>query len=405
MTRSETPPAQAYGPGCRGTAAAARTVAFVLAILALAGTSGPAPAQPVTDVDVSDVPGASAANPGLLEVADRRAEGVLELRVGPFFLPHGMPHMRAPAQFMEVPFDGWIHGFRWRLVDRDGNELPDRFLHHVNVIDVDHRELFSPIARRIMAAGRETKAQSLPQILGVPVEKGDRWAVVVMLANSTGEDHPRAYLELELEFSLPDDHLVNPRNVFPFYTDVMPPVGDKSFPVPPGRTVKSWTGSPLVDARLLALGGHLHDYGKELRLEEASSGDVLWSVEPETEGPHHVKRVPVSELWMRGGIKVEKERDYRVVAVYQNPLDGPSPNGGMGVVAGAALADPADFPPLDRQDPDYVRDLWNTLTAPVRTGAGGAHDGHGTGGQDDGHGDGGDGQGGEAHDHGASGRD
>ena len=256
-----------------------------------------------------------------------------------------------------------------------------------------------------MAAGRETKEQSLPELLGVPVGAGDRWAVVAMFANSTGQGHPRAYLELELEYSLPDDHLVDPRNVFPCYTDVMPPVGDKSFPVPPGRSVKSWTGNPVVDARLLALSGHLHDYGKELRLEDADSGEVLWSVEPETAGPHHVIRVPVSELWMRGGIKVEKERDYRVVAVYQNPLDGPSPHGGMGVVAGAALADPADFPPLDRHDPAYVRDLWNTLTAPVRVGAGGAHGGHGDGGGGEPHADDGSAEGGETHEHGASGHD
>lgn len=339
-------------------------------------TAVPVTAQPSPDVDVSDVPGATAANPGLLEVVDRREDRVLQLRVGPFFLRGGMPHMRAPAQFMEVPFDGWIHGFSWRIVDRRGRELPDRFLHHVNLIDVDHREIFSPIARRIMAAGRETRAESLPDLLGVPVGQGDRWAVVAMLANPLAEDHPRAYLEVELTYSLPGDRLVDPRNVFPFYTDVMPPVGDKSFPVPPGRTVESWTGSPVVDARLLALGGHLHDYGKELRLEDAATGEVLWSTEPVTEGPHHVVEVPVSELWMKGGIKVEAGKDYRVVAVYQNPLDHPSPHAGMGVVAGAALADPDDFPALDREDPAYVRDLWNTLTAPVRRGSGGAHGGH-----------------------------
>lgn len=373
------PSAPTLAPTARAAAHLAVVVLAALVAFPILPVS-PVVAQSITDVEVSDVPGASAVNPGLLEVTDHRAERVLELRMGPFYLPGGMPHMRAPAQFMQVPIDGWFHGFRWRIVDGEGNELPDHFLHHVNLIDVDHRELFSPIARRIMAAGRETTAQSLPDLLGVPIGQGDRWTVLAMFANPTGEDHPRAYLELELEYSLPDDHLVNPRNVFPFYTDVMPPVGDKSFPVPPGRTVKSWTGSPAVDARLLALGGHLHDYGKELRLEEAGSGTVLWSVEPETEGPHHVVRVPVSRLWMRGGIKVEREEEYRVVAVYQNPLETASPEGGMGVVAGAALADPAEFPPPDRSDPAYVRDLWNTLTAPVRRGAGGAHGGHGDGG-------------------------
>lgn len=338
----------------------------VLTAALLAASVSGGRAQPVSLED-SGVPGAWAENPGLLQVEDHAEEGELHILLGPVYLPAHMPHMRAPVQFMEVPFDGWLHGFSWDLVDREGRPLPDEFLHHVNIIDVDHREVFSPIARRILAAGRETEAESLPGILGVPVNRGDRWAIVAMFANPTDTDHPRARLRVTLEYSTEEGRLVDPRNVFPFYTDVMPPVGPKSFPVPPGRTEESWTGSPVVDARILALGGHLHDYGTELRLEDTETGEVLWRVEPETSArPHHVVRVPVSQLWMKAGIPVKDEKSYRVVAVYENPTGRPAPDGGMGVVAGVVLADPGNFPPLDREDPAYVIDLWNTLTAPVR---------------------------------------
>lgn len=377
-------------------AAARRPVPLVLAALLTAGLGLPpaaAPAQPADDgrpveVEVardSDLPGAWALNPGLLEVRDHPEEDVLEIWLGPVYLPGGMPHMRAPVQLMRVPFDGWLHGFSWQIVDREGNPLPDRFLHHVNIVDVDGRELFSPMARRVVAAGRETAGQELPEIFGYPFQEGTRWAVIGMFANDTDTDYPRAFLRLKLHYSREGETLVRPRSVYPFYTDVMGPVGPKSFPVPPGHVTKSWTGTPAVDGRIIGLGGHLHDYATELRLEDAATGDTLWRVEPETgDDPHHVVRVPVSRVWARGGIPVRAGKEYRVVAEYRNPLDRPTPHGGMGVVAGAVLADTDEWPPVDRNAPAYREDTRNMMTAPVSLHPGGEAEesggGHGHGG-------------------------
>ena len=61
----------------------------------------------------------------------------------------------------------------------------------------------------------------------------------------------------------------------------MPPAGGHSFDLPPGRSVKSWEGRPAVAARLLAAGSHLHQYGTALRLEDVSTGKVIWEAGPE----------------------------------------------------------------------------------------------------------------------------
>src|SRR6266550_1579853 len=63
---------------------------------------------------------------------------------------------------LEIPSDGYVHGFRVAVVDSVGHELPDEMIHHFNLIDPDHRELFLPISRRLLAAGHETGAVRLP---------------------------------------------------------------------------------------------------------------------------------------------------------------------------------------------------------------------------------------------------
>lgn len=308
----------------------------------------------------------------LLRVEDRPGEGRLEMRVGPVSLDARTPHVRLPVQMAEWPVEGWLQGFSWEVRDADGRRLPDALLHHVNVIDPDHRQLFSPIPRRLVAAGRETKSQRLPGIAGVPVGRGTRLMVAAMLANPTSRDHEAVYLHLALEYTDRSDALLPRLDVHPFYLDVMGPVGDKSFAVPPGRTVKSWTGSPATNARILGVGGHLHDFAAELRLEDLTTGDTVWQVEPVTEGRHHVTGVPVDQLWWSGGRPIYADHRYRVTVIYENPTDRPAPHGGMGVVAGVVYAREGYWARVDRSDPAYLADLWNTVTAPRR-----AHRRHG----------------------------
>lgn len=288
----------------------------------------------------------------------------LELIVGPVNLEAGGHHLRLPVQLAELPIEGWIHGFEWRITDAQGRKLPDDLLHHVNLIDPDHRELFAPIARRVLAAGRETPQQSLPSLLGYPVDRGTRLLVSAMFASPDRRDYRDVSLHLRIPYSRPGDRLIDPRSVYPFYLDVMGPVGPKDFAVPPGYTEKFWEGSPAVDARVLALGGHLHDYARELRLEDVTEGEVVWRTEPNTEGRGHVVSVPTSKPWWKGGIKLRKEHTYRIVVEYYNPTDRPAPDGGMGAIGGAVLADPEAWPTFDRTDAAYVADLRNTLRAP-----------------------------------------
>ncbi|NIR44457.1 MAG: hypothetical protein GWM93_09835, partial [Gemmatimonadetes bacterium] len=63
--------------------------------------------------------------------------------------------------------------------------------------------------------------------------------------------------------------------------------------------------------------------------------------------------------------KIYKDHTYRVVVEYRNPMDHPTPDGGMGALGGVFIpSGDQEWPEFDRRHPQYVADLRNTLEAP-----------------------------------------
>src|SRR2546425_4942824 len=116
-------------------------------------------------------------------------------------LPANTPHheiAQPPVATLEIPESGSIYGFRVQVVDSAGHELPDELIHHFNLIDPDHRELFLPISRRLLAAGHETGAIRLPRLLfGLPLKRGEHVVASAMVENLT----PAAYRGARVRFS------------------------------------------------------------------------------------------------------------------------------------------------------------------------------------------------------------
>ncbi len=350
----------------RSRAAAALPLGLLLAATALAGAPARASAQMVP-------PELPIGRDDLVRVVDHAEARELEVVLGPVSLPAGGAHHRPQLQLVTLPTEGWLHGFRWEMRDESGRRLPDELLHHWNFVDPDARELFAPVPRRIVAAGRETAAQGMPSLLGMPVGPGTRILIISMFANPTEVDYDRAFLHVWMDYTpAADPGLIAPRDVFTFYFDVMGPVGDKDFPLPPGEHGRSWEASPAVDARILGLSGHLHDHALWIRLEDVTTGDVIWEAEPEIGDDGRVMGVPTGKLWWRGGRRIYKDHVYRLSVRYRNPLDGPAPDGGMGALGGIILADRDDWPAVDKTDLAYMQDLRNMLEKPNE-----AHGGHG----------------------------
>ncbi len=256
-----------------------------------------------------------------------------------------------------IPASGWLRGYRTELVDATGDTVPSVLLHHMNLMTPDRRELFSPIMQRVAAAGSETAPVTMPRMLGYPVAAGERLLLKAMLHNPTGVDYDGVRVRVRMPFTSGDARLA-PLHVFPFYLDVMPPAGTHAYDLPPGRSEKSWEGSPAVAARILALGGHLHKYAKSLRLEDVTRGKVLWETTPIVDGDDNVIGMPQDYLIRRLGIKLDPSHTYRLTAVYDNPTGDTIPDGAMGAAGGIVLVDrDAAWPGVDPADPQYALDV------------------------------------------------
>lgn len=105
--------------------------------------------------------------------------------------------------------------------------------------------------------------------------------------------------------------------------------------------MKSWEGSPAIEARLIGLGGHLHRYATRLWLEDVSTGEVLYEVSPVVAEDGSIEDVPVQLFMSARGIgkKVYPDRVYRISAEYDNPTGQVIEQDAMGAVAGAFVAD------------------------------------------------------------------
>lgn len=264
-----------------------------------------------------------------------------------------------PVQQFVWPVDGWFRGFSLEVRDSQGRLLPRRIMHHLVAVNYSRRQLLYPAAERLFGAGTETEDATVPVTVGVPLSPGMKLGFYVAWHNDTGEDLSGVRLTMRLDYT-PANLRPEPVNVMPLYMDVNLTVGGtNTFDVPPGRSEKSYEFVVPVSGRIIGYSGHLHDYGIEVRLEDAESGKRLARVEARRGEGGRVLGVSRSLPGIRGrGIRLKEGHRYRVVGVYLNPTGQMLPNGAMAHIA--ALFTPDDlrqWPAIDFSDPMFQRDL------------------------------------------------
>jgi len=274
--------------------------------------------------------------------------------------------VRLPVHRVDVPVSGSFHRFQVEVLDSAGHTLPPDRLHHLILFDPDHRELFAPLVQRVLGAGKETGAVSLPKMLfGMPLRRGQRLILSGMLTNPDSAPLRSARLRLVLGYVAAG----NPwplRQVYPMTLDVAWPLGgeggSKAFDLPPGRLTRSWEGSPAIAGTIIAVGGHVHDHAVSLELRDLTRDEVLWEGEPITDSTGHVVGMERGLFfrWHRLGIHVVPDHRYRITAVYDNPTGATIRDGGMASVSGLFVPD-VPWPRLDPTDTLYLRDLHNVL--------------------------------------------
>ena len=274
--------------------------------------------------------------------------------------PMGLP----PVAVAVIPEDVWLYGFRVDMLDGAGRPIPGTLLHHLNVSTPETRELFLPIQRRLLAAGQETGEQRAPWFLfGTPLAKGERLVINSMMMNATAQSYRGAHPRLVLYY-VPGGRPWPLFRTYPWQLDCAFPVGDKSWTLPPGRSERSYEGSPVVPGTIVAIGGHLHEHGVRLTFTDVTTGQVIWSATPDTDAAGRVTSIPVGKLFglTHLGVHIDPSHRYRVTAQYENPTGDSIPEGAMGVVGGLFRPDRGiTWPRADTTTDLYQRDLRHYL--------------------------------------------
>ena len=334
-------------------------------------------------------PGLPAPDSGVtIEVDSARKE--LTITAGPYDLPN-MPPMEdhammdlglshdTPVQQFAWPIEGWFRGFRISLTDAKGNEVPRDVIHHMIMVNFSRRQLVYPAAERLMGVGTETDDVAVPKSIGVPMRPGMKLGMYVAWHNDTGKDLEDVYLKVTMLWT-PKNQNPQPVNSLPLYMDVNLTVGgSNTFDVPPGKSEKAHEFTLPVGGRLLGVGGHLHDYGVRVRLEDAKTGKVITTVAATRDTAGKVEKIGHRLFGVTGdGLKLEANHPYRVVGEYENPTGETLVRGAMASMVGLFVPDDlADWPVIDPSNPEYRRDM---ASLQVRgDGAAEAQPGHGHG--------------------------
>jgi hypothetical protein len=256
------------------------------------------------------------------------------------------------------PVDGWVRGFRAILKDQANNRLPRTRIHHLILADLERRQLVHPAIERLFAIGQETEDVVLPKTIGVPLRRGTRLALKGACTPAAGGGP--VSLALELVWT-PANQFPHPVSVLPFYVDVhLKNVLDtNTFDLPPGRSMTSYEFRVPVGGWLLAVGGHLHDYGVAVQLEDASSGRIISRLQATRSPSGKVLSVERKLYGITGpGLKLKAGTGYRLVAIFDNPTGATIEDGGMAHLVG--LFEPEDlrrWPLISTADADLQEDL------------------------------------------------
>ena len=342
----------------------AHIVPMLIALATTNGMPGDRAVEPVTRTEVSE-------RRVTITISPLRIEG------GTDYHRHG-PDGRVAFSW---PADGWVNGYRMELLDPEGRVLPAEMLHHAGVVNLDRRQLAYPMMERLFAVGRETGHVTLPDWMGLRMSANQAMAVYFALVNPSGMAIEGASLRMtfdwrpsasgaELDARAPrtrtSHHTERARRapgeiveIVPLIVSANPNDGFGSvFDVPPGRSTKVAEFTLPVGGRLRALGGHMHDYAVELRLEDVETGRVLVELDARTDTEGRLEGVELQRFLLRPfGLRLEANRRYRVVGVYDNPTGAMLPGAAMAYMAGPFVPDDMGrWPEVDPNDPMYARD-------------------------------------------------
>jgi hypothetical protein len=265
------------------------------------------------------------------------ATHTITVREGPLTLPANTSHMKMPQPpdvFWTIPLDGYLRAYTPRLVDADGKAVPGTVLHHTAFWNTDRSDFLCPNKEEhIFGAGSElTNWIEIPGY-GYRVQKGDKIRIETMVHNPTSTSYNGVYLEVKVPYA---DPTAGVKSVYPSWMDVQS-CGNSGYDLHAGKNENVGTVTVKYDGILLGVGGHMHDYAKQITLEDTTRKETVATLNANVDEKGQLVSMPVVTFFDRGGYKFASGDQLRITATYDNITGKPLPAGAMGIVVGYFL--------------------------------------------------------------------
>ena len=264
------------------------------------------------------------------------ATHTVTLREGPLNLPAHTSHMKMPQPpdlTWVVPFDAWLLAYSPKLVDANGNAVPGRVLHHTAFWNENRSDFLCPNKEEhIFGAGGEMTNWAEVPGYGYHVQKGDNIRIETMVYNPTDTSYDRVYLEVTMPYQEPGAG-PSVKSVYPAWMDVKS-CGDSSYDLPAGSSEKSGSVTVKYGGVLLGVGGHMHDYAKQIVLEDGTRKETVAALEAQVDTKGQLQSMPVKTFFEQGGYKFAAGDVLGISATYDNPTGKLLRDGAMGIVVG-----------------------------------------------------------------------
>ena len=268
------------------------------------------------------------------------ATHIITLTEGPIHLPANTSHMKMPQPpdvFWTVPIEGWLLGYTPRLIDSQGNAVPGIVLHHTAFWNTDRSDFLCPNKEEhIFGAGGELTNWTQVPGYGYRVRKGDHIRIETMVHNPTATAYDAAYLEVKIPYAeaAPDGSATPAiKNFYPAWMDVES-CGNSGYDLPAGKTEKVGTVTVKYSGVLLGVGGHMHDYAKQIVLQDATRKETVATLDAKVDEQGHLISMPTVLFFDRGGYKFTAGDQLKIAATYDNSTGKLLPDGAMGIVVG-----------------------------------------------------------------------
>jgi hypothetical protein len=264
------------------------------------------------------------------------------VRIGPMNLPAHTSHMKMPQPpdlEWQIPIDGWLLAYSPKLVDAAGNVVPGRLLHHTAFWNENRADFLCPNKEEhIFGAGGELTNWAEVPSYGYRVQMGDRIRIETMVHNPTDSSYENVYLEVAIPYQQVADS-PQPKSVYPTWMDVKS-CGNSGYDLPAGKSEQTGTVSVKYSGVLLGVGGHMHDYAKQLTLEDVTRKELVATLDAKVDDDGELISMPTVLFLDKGGYKFAAGDVLKISATYDNTTGKLLRDGAMGIVVGYFV--PAD---------------------------------------------------------------